>query len=169
MSTRKRPAGLVAIPAAPAIDLFADLSAALTGFSRSELFATGMMSEYYDQVALVIGEREIGKLLGVSEQILAARGNPDKKIRAEILDDDRYGPVARNIMRLWYLGQWAQLPQQWRNDYGATSFDTDRIVSGEAYEESLVWIAGLAHPMGAKQQGFGAWAKEGPTPAGERS
>ena len=148
------------------VDLFLDLSAALTGFSRIELWGTGMVETYYDEVNLIIGEREMGKVLGVSSKIIP-RGKPitpavEAAVETNILVDSRYGPVARNIIRLWYLGAWSQLPQEWRNAYGATSYDTDHIVSPQAYKESLVWVAGEAHPMGGKQQGFGAWAMPGP-------
>ena len=108
----------------------------------------------------------MGKLLGVSSKIIprgeSTTDDVEKKVEKKILNDGRYGPVARNIIRLWYLGAWSQLPQEWRNDYGATSYDTDHIVSPQAYRQSLVWVAGEAHPMGAKQQGFGAWAMPGP-------
>lgn len=148
------------------LKLFVDLSFALSGFNRVELWGTGMLQTYYDQVNLIIGEREMGKLLGVSSVIIPAGGEItaeiEETIEHEILGDSRYGPVARNIIRLWYLGSWAQLPRAWRDVYGATSYDTDHIVSAQAYQESLVWTAGLTHPMGAKQQGFGTWAKPGP-------
>ncbi len=152
------------------VDLFIDLSAVLTGFSRIELWGTGMVEPYYDEVNLIIGEREMGKVLGVSSKIIP-RGKPitpavEAAVETNILVDSRYGPVARNIIRLWYLGAWTQLPREWRNEYGATSYDTDHIVSPQAYQQSLVWIAGEAHPMGAKQQGFGAWARPGPNGGG---
>ena len=148
------------------LKLFVDLSYVLSGFNPVELWGTGMVQTYYDEVNLIIGEREMGKLLGVSSRVIQLNSEPmdevEHAVQKHILDDGRYGPVARNIIRLWYLGAWAQLPREWRDEYGATSYDTDHIVSPEAYQESLVWTAGLTHPMGAKQQGFGAWAKPGP-------
>jgi len=151
---------------ADSLALFVDLSYVLSGFTRVELWGTGMVQTYYNEVNLIIGAREMGKLLGVSRVIIPQSGNVtkaiEKVVEKEILQDSRYGPVARNIIRLWYLGAWDQLPRTWRNIYGATSFDTDHIVSAEAYQESLVWIAGETHPMGAKQQGFGTWALPGP-------
>lgn len=157
--------GVSIAPRTGAPRIFLDLSAALTGFSHVELLATGMLDVYYDETNLIVGERELGKLLGELEQ---AGDDPDA-VLARILDDDRYGPVARNIIRMWYLGTWKQLPLEWRNRYGATSFDTDHVVSGDAYREGLVWVAGEAHPMGAKQQGFGAWAEPGPDASDGRS
>ena len=145
---------------------FVDLSCVLSGFTRVELWGTGMVQTYYNEVNLIIGEREMGKLLGVSRAIIPQGGTVteaiEQAVEEGVLQDSRYGPVAQNIIRLWYLGAWAQLPRAWRDAYGATSYDTDHIVSAEAYQESLVWIAGETHPMGAKQQGFGTWALPGP-------
>ena len=142
------------------IKLFVELSNLLSGFESVELWGTGMVEAYYDEVNLIIGEREMGKLLGAFTELGNSQQEREGQIESQILNSDRYGPVARNIIRLWYLGAWQQLPREWRNLYGATSFDTDHIVSAKSYQESLVWIAGGAHPMGAKQQGFGAWAKK---------
>lgn len=165
---------LVGIPApSTGIDLFLDLSALLTGFSRAELWGTGMAERYYDEVNLIIGEREMGKLLGASSEIIVhgAPATPvaEEGIEANLLDSERHGPIARNIIRLWYLGAWSQLPWEWRNEYGATSYDTDHIVSAEAYQESLVWRAGDTHPMGAKPPGFGSWAVAGPDGTADES
>ncbi len=137
-----------------ALAIFSDLSAHLSGFSETELSGTGMLEVYYDKINLIIGEREMGQFLAAYHDL----PNTEDDIEYSILHNERYGPVARNIIRLWYLGEWKQLPQEWRNVYGATSFDVDHIVSPQSYQESLIWIAAGAHPMGAKQQGFGAWS-----------
>jgi hypothetical protein len=145
-------------PAPDAVAAFLRLSATLTGFDEQELTGTGMLETYYDQLLLVIGAREVGALLGAADPV--ADGADDRAtVVSAILDDPRYGPVARNVIRMWYLGAWAQLPREWRNTYGATSYDTDHVVSAAAYRESLVWPAAGAHPMGAKQQGFGSWSR----------
>ncbi len=147
------------------VEQFLGLSVALTGFSRVELLGTGMLERYYDTVNLIIGEREMGKLLTqwMEAKERALPGALDEVVRELLLENFRYGPVARRLIRLWYLGAWSQLPQEWRNAFGATSYDVAHIVSPEAYQESLVWTAGEAHPMGAKQQGFGTWAAPGPS------
>jgi hypothetical protein len=142
------------------LKLFLDLSSHLSGFSETELLGTGMLETYYDEVNLIIGQREMGEFLSVYFDLKQEQGNIEQKIDCHIMSSSHYGPIARNIIRLWYIGSWKQLPSKWRNTYGATSFDTDHVVSAEAYQEGLVWIAGGAHPMGAKQQGFGAWAIE---------
>lgn len=141
---------------ADAVARFLGLSTALTGYDEYALIGTGMLRPYYDEVVRIIGAREVGALLGAFDRV---DPNDEHAFRAAILDDARYGPVARNIVRMWYLGTWAQLPRDWRNAYGATSYDTDHVVSAAAYRAGLVWPTAGAHPMGAKQQGFGSWAK----------
>lgn len=144
------------------LKLFLSMSSHLSGFTKTELSGTGMLEPYYDEVNLIIGEREMGQLLSAYYDIEESSdtNNLHNEIQNKIMDNDHYGPVAKNIIRLWYLGEWKQLPNEWRDTYGATSFDTDHIVSPQAYQEGLVWIAAGAHPMGAKQQGFGAWAND---------
>ena len=89
-------------------------------------------------------------------------GDDPKELEAlvhkNIFDDRTLGPVAKNLITLWYLGQWQQMPGQWRDVHGAAATDATHMVSADAYREGLVWSAIRAHPMGAKQQGYGAWA-----------
>ena len=152
------PAPLVPDPRAQ----FITLSVALTGFDAATLHGTGMVTTYYDTMATIVGERLLGRLLGAWGRALAAGGgDPDARDRAlqhTVLADPTLGPLARNLMTLWYLGQWNQLPADWRNTHGAHARDTDHVVSGEAYVQGLVWPAVHTHPQGAKQPGFGSWS-----------
>jgi hypothetical protein len=150
--------GETAVPAGPpeALDAFLRLSVILTGFEEHVLLGTGMLQAYYDELLLIIGVREAGSLLSALDQV--ADGD-DTQFRKVVLGSDRYGPVARNVLTMWYLGAWTQLPREWRTAYGATAYDTDRVVSAAAYREGLVWPAAGTHPMSAKQPGFGTWAK----------
>jgi len=151
------------------IETFLRLSELLTGFDRVELLRTGMVEPYYDEVIRVIGARDVGALLAVVDGLDAESGSEtelETRLRTTILDDERYGPVARNIIAMWYLGSWAQLPREWRERNGAMSADFDRVVSAKAYREGLVWAAAGTHPMGAKQPGYASWAAP---PTGERA
>lgn len=138
-----------------AVTHFLLLSERLTGFDAMTLQGTGMVECFFDEVTRIIGSRELGSLLGA---FLGMGNGPDADIKRAILDNARYGPVARNIITMWYLGAWNQLPRVWRDAYGATAFDTDHVVSPAAYRESLVWPAAGTHPMSAKQPGFASWA-----------
>jgi hypothetical protein len=139
-----------------AVAQFLRLSTTLTGYDEYTLLGTGMVEAYYEELVHIIGAREVGSLFGAFGRVDA---NDEQGFRAAILDDARYGPVARNVVLMWYLGTWTQLPREWRNAYGATSYDTDHVVSAAAYRAGLVWPTAGAHPMGAKQQGFGSWAE----------
>jgi hypothetical protein len=58
-----------------------------------------------------------------------------------VLADPTLGPVARDLIVLWYCGSWR-----------------GEVVSPEAYVAGLQWVAAGAHPIGARPQGFGAWS-----------
>jgi hypothetical protein len=81
----------------------------------------------------------------------------DTEIGLRLLDDPDLGPPARNLVVLWYTGQWVQLPGPWRDRHGASALDVDHVLSAESYSEGLVWTAIGAHPQGAKAPGFGTW------------
>lgn len=134
------------------VDDFLALSARLTGFSTFTLHGTGLVEAYYDQVLDIVGERIFGRLLLTSH---AVKKNSD--LESKILSSALMGPVARNIILLWYTGTWNQLPRAWRQDYGASAGDLTHVVSAEGYKEGLMWRAVAAHPPAAKQPGFGSW------------
>ena len=132
---------------------FIALSVQLTGFDRVRLLGTGMADEYL---------RVLGSALprGVLDELLAASGPaPDKATVAAILGDPKLGPVARNLIVLWYCGTWSPMPDAWQRVYGQAAERPNGVVSAEAYQQGLQWVAAGAHPMGARQQGYGAWAE----------
>ena len=141
---------------------FLSLSVALTGYNEAELHATGMVETYYDVMTSTLGGALVGELLSAWAQVVEwADGDEtdvDVLVQQHILADDKLAAMAKNLVTLWYLGQWNQMPGAWRSQYGATASDLTRVVSAEAYREGLVWPTIGAHPMGAKQQGFGAWS-----------
>lgn len=127
-------------------DTFISLSAELTGYSPLQLIGTGMCDQYLAELERVLPA-------GMVEEFLSARpGLP-------VLQDPTWGPVARRVMILWYCGSWTALPDAWHAIHGACPADTDHVVSAEAYQAGLQWVAVGAHPAGARQQGFGAWAQ----------
>lgn len=141
--------------------VFTELSVALTGFDRAELAGTGMLQTYYDTLLRVIGEREAGHLLQTAAEALAQdrQLGGDVALRARVIENERYGPVVVNLIKLWYLGTWYPLSAAYRDVNGSTADDVEHIVSSQGYREGLVWRAAGAHPMGAKPPGFGSWAE----------
>lgn len=112
--------------------LFTAISAELTGFSEFELQATGVVEVYYKKL-VATNPDHFGELLSAFADSMSIE---------DILADVRLGPVARNIIKMWYTGSLDGNP-----------------VSGEAYVEGLVWRALDAHPMGARPQGYGTWSQ----------
>ena len=141
---------------------FTALSEALTGFNAAELHGTGMVKAYYDTLTGILGGATVGELLTAWRDVVsAAEGDPDRVIAAlesSILGHPKLGPVASNLVVLWYLGQWTEMPATWRARYGASAYDQTQVVSAEAYRQGLVWNAIHAHPMSAKQQGYASWS-----------
>lgn len=139
---------------------FADLSALLTGFGRIELLGTGMASSYLRAIDAVLPEGVLDEVLGAFGRLPPGTdpGARDAALRSSILDDPKLGPVARNLIVVWYCGTWTALPDAWRAAYGTSPLDTDRVLSAESYQAGLQWVAAGAHPAGALQQGYGAWS-----------
>jgi hypothetical protein len=81
----------------------------------------------------------------------------EELLRSKIFDDAKLGPLARSIIKLWYVGIWYALP-------GASSSDP-RMVAPAAYMEGLLWRAIGANPSGAKAPGYASWAEPPQYPA----
>ncbi len=125
------------------LEHFLDLSVTLTGFSHFQLLGTGLTETYLATLESIVPEDVLGQLLDAG---------PDS------LGDPELGPVARNLILMWYCGTWNPLPDDWRDRHGSSPLDTRHVISAEAYRSGLQWVAAGAHPAGANQQGFGAWA-----------
>jgi hypothetical protein len=138
-------------------DRFLELSGLLTGFGRVQLAGTGMTETYLQALDAVLPAGVIDELLAAFQRLPAGPGR-EAAAASQILGDPKLGPVARNVIVLWYCGTWTALPDAWRAAYGASPQDTTHVVSGEAYQAGLQWTAAGAHPPGASPQGFGAWA-----------
>ena len=147
-------------------NLFLQLSVVLTGYSSADLLGTGLVETYYNEVRDIVGGRIFGRLLLTWEEI---QGKPEPgedaagarmvdEFRKRVLDNSMLGPIARNIITMWYVGNWNQLPRVWRQKYGAQAKDLTRVISARAFREGLVWDAIGAHPPTAKSPGFGTWA-----------
>lgn len=129
--------------------LFLEFSASLTGYSQLHLAGTGIADDVWDMLGQQVGDSLRERLIE-TWQAIRHIDDPDElndAIRHDILSSSEFGGPARNIIKMWYLGQWDVSPPY---DY--------QIISSEAYVEGLVWDAIGAHPMGAKQPGFGTWA-----------
>jgi hypothetical protein len=142
--------------------LFLSLSATLTGFNAAEIQGTGLLQTYFTLIPSIVGEQVFGDFLTRwRDTWIRGKGDEallDELVTSQIFEDDTFGPLARNLAALWYLGQWNQLPAEWRNVHGAWANDVTFIVSPQSYTEALVWKAIHTHPPAAKQPGYGSWA-----------
>ena len=155
--------------------LFLQLSEALTGYSSADLHGTGLLETYYNEVRDIVGGRRLGRLLLTWSEIRIRASDLSEneagtrilekvrtrileEVRTRILGDAEFGPIARNIITMWYVGNWKQLPRVWRQEYGAHARDQTRVISAKAFREGLIWDAIGAHPPTAKSPGFGTWA-----------
>ena len=142
---------------------FLTLSATLTGYSRFRLLGTGQAEPYLATTRRAVGDDVLQALLNTSSEVEHdAAGDElalDRGLRARILSDDRLGPIARNVIKMWFIGTWFQLPQHWRDAHAAREPDTTHVVSPASYTEGLLWPTIGANPPGAKGPGFGTWAQ----------
>lgn len=142
---------------------FVALSAVLTGFPEFRLSGSGQAELYLATTEAMAGSTNLLALLEAFEGVLAASGEDnaerDRLLRRDILSDDRLGPLARTILKLWYVGTWYQMPRDWRERFGGGEGDRDHIPSPQSYTEGLLWPAVGASPAGAKPFGYAMWAK----------
>lgn len=138
-------------------EIFIDLSAALTGFDRLHLISTGVGPVYLSILQGIVPQKIVDRLLQDFAEL------PDGDAQAaslseRILDDTLLGPVARNVIVLWYCGTWTPLPEAWWEPQQRSVRDVGHVVSPAAYLAGLQWSAAGAHPPGGLPPGFASWA-----------
>ena len=137
---------------------FLRISACLTGFEAAELQATGMAEKYLSVVTQATPADVLAQFFTEVERILqVGEINPaavEPMIAASLFPLSCFGGLAQNIVFMWYTGQW-----QPTVDAKNVDLETVRNISPNAYVQGLVWAAAETHPPGAKQPGYGSWAK----------
>lgn len=142
---------------------FMAFSVEVTAFTRFELNGTGQGGAFMATVVRVVGYEVLEQLLDIFDVIARETANQSASVRYDMLrrrlfGDEKLGPVARNIVKLWFSGNWYQLPGYWSERFGPAPRDVTFTVSPDAYVEGLMWTTIGAHPAGAKAQGYGSWA-----------
>lgn len=134
------------------LDRFVRLSSALTGVAATQLKPAldpiGIADQYLATLRRSIDPKILQSLLAAVPEAPVATIDV-----AYLLDDPTLGPIARSIIKLWLLGSWYDP----LNPSSAV-----RVVSAQAYKESLVWRVMQSHPMGYSMFSFGYWAEEPP-------
>ncbi len=148
---------------APSLEDFLTLSVDLTAFPETDLLGTGLGSEYLAKVRAACTDAVVAELFAAHQAARAeAVGDPtglDRALRHRIFSDERLGPVARNVIKLWYAGMWYGLPPEWTDQFGAWTAAETSTVTAASYQEGLLWRAIGANPPGAKPPGYGSWAE----------
>jgi hypothetical protein len=145
------------------LERFLAFSADVTAFSVFQLRGTGQAEAYLATVVDVVGEALVDELLERHARL--PDGDREDLLRREIFSDEQLGPIARNVVKLWFVGIWYELPAAWREAFGARERDVTFTVSATAYTEGLLWPAIGANPPGAKAPGYGSWAAPPRIPA----
>lgn len=146
-----------------AFDSFLGLSVQLCGLSRFDLLGTGYGPRYYAVVERIVGADRLQRLLDAYETCEAIRdaegqgASPAGSLEGAILNHPEFGPIARNITKLWFSAVWFELPPTWRANFGTRPGDRTFIPFPHAYAESLLGPAVGAHPAGAKPGGHQSW------------
>ncbi len=145
------------------LQTFLKLSSTLTGFTEFQLTGTGHAEVYLATARDVVGDGPVVELLRRYDRMSAQAADDVQELhrllRADILSDELLGPVARNIIKLWFVGTWYQLPSAWRDAFGTSERDVTFVVSPASYSEGLLWPAIGANPPGAKGPGYATWAE----------
>ena len=157
----------------PNFNNFVGLSAILTGYTQDQLAPSvdpiGLASEYLTWVEQHTDQDAFEKTLTTFQNIASQfpppldPTNPDPSqvaeisaaVQQQILSDPVMGPIARRIIRMWYLATWytSEPPQP---------TEPSEVVSMNAYTMGLAWDAAQAHPMGYSELHFGYWAMTPP-------
>jgi len=138
---------------------FVTLSSELCGFSELTLRGTGYADAYFAAVVDMVGNDLVEELLTTYGRLPADPEARDRTLRARILSDEKLGPIARNIVKLWYTSIWFELPDAWHKKFKTQREDRRFIPFTYAYREGLLAPAVGAHVQGAKPPGYGSWAE----------
>lgn len=131
---------------------FVSLSSALTGVAATQLKPSldpiGIADQYFETLTENVDSEILVDLM------TSFRAAPDPEQGAsQLLTDAVFGSIARSIMKLWLLGTWYS---------PSNPGQAVKVVSAQAYKESLVWKVMQSHPMGYSMFEFGYWDKSPP-------
>jgi len=133
------------------LDRFVAFSAEATAFSAIDLWGTGQAAAYLATVRDQAGEAILRELLDACAPAGGGAGRPV----GEVFASPGLGPLARNIIKLWYSGVWYELPPEWAAAFGAPvqGVPAQRGPEHRAQRERhRVAARGLAEGQGALEQ-----------------
>jgi len=125
------------------IQLFISLSQVLTG--QKDLSET-VGREYLSRISTQFDEQLVNKVLSNFQSIIESGEDIVTLVKAEIIGNQEQGKLSREIIMLWYTGQFV-------GDNGNTDSGT-----ASHYFEALMWKIIQAHPPGRAGGVYGYWA-----------
>ena len=127
------------------------MGAALASFVRLSTTLTGqeglpedLATVYFDQAKQTLAGK-LTALLERFDKLLRDGKDPSVAVRDDILPDAQWGPPARMILSLWYIGGTKNAAGDWE------------VVSAERYYRALIWDAIGAHPPTLSNGYYGHW------------
>lgn len=151
---------------------FYRISAVITGYSEAELHGTGVGEAYYATLYRWIRQDVLTRFFALCDRILnLPQTQWDEALRQQVFASQEFGPIARNLIKLWYLSNWYPLEPEWNQRFGVPAYRApvvgeaepplqSYVVSNNAYIQGLAWRALGSHAMGAQQPGYASWAEE---------
>jgi hypothetical protein len=161
-STVEALAAAAGVNTAPSrLERFLALSSELTAFAVFDLQGTGQAEAYFKTVEDIVGAAVVDELLAAYREAEPVHGDQAREayLRRHLFGNEKLGPIARNIIKMWFSGTWYELPATWTAAYGPASRSGTFVVAPSSYVEGLLWTTIGAHPAGAKPQGYGSWAE----------
>jgi len=130
------------VPEDPQFASFLRLSLALVGRTKLDL---DLAATFY-QRARQRPEVKLEALLAFFDATVASERNPaDGEAVQKILSSPEFGPPAKQILLLWYLGGFQDADHNWE------------VESADQYYRALIWETIGAHPPTLSNGYFGHW------------
>lgn len=133
------------------LDTFVKLSSILTGYPETTLKPGADTQKLSEQYFETLNKELTSETLEVLNSTFLGISSPtEASVKAKIVDDTTLGRIAKNIIKMWYLGIWYDLnsPEDSGEGY---------VISSIAYKNGMVWSTMYAHPMGYSEENFGYW------------
>ncbi len=135
------------------LDTFVKLSSILTGYPEDILKPGADTQKLSEQYLAVLVKEVAPEFLEALNTTFLNIDNPDEaSVTTHIMNNATLGVIARNIIKMWYLGIWYSIDPN-----ASPNSDTSYIVSSVAYKNGMVWSTIYAHPMGYSEGNFGYW------------
>jgi hypothetical protein len=157
------------------LDLFVELSSALTGYDlKASPSALDMAVTYLDFTVAKKGQPAVAAVLKTFQSCVREANGDGRRLNQLIgqrlmTGFDVVPNLARSILWLWYLSAWYERPKinAWPDIYpDGGKIVQGKIVPGIAYSRGLAFQAGQTHPPGYTETRYGSWSSPPPPDPG---